>query len=116
MDTAEQEHNLRPNDVTLILRPILDSDSEWDGNFEILIAGVGPATVPEEETRELISMAMLLATVIPMMEQDVALTERIMIECAKLYGDADDVDLKRLTTKIAEFLLTETSETVGGMQ
>ena len=116
MDTSEQEHSLRPNDVTLILRPMLDSESEWDGSFEILIAGIGPSTVPEEETRELISMAMLLATVIPMMEQDVSLTERIMIECAKIYGDADDVDIRQMTAKTTSVLLTETSETVGGMQ
>lgn len=116
MDPTEQEHNLKPNDVTLILRPILDSENEWDGSFEILIAGIGPATVPEEETRDLISMAMLLATVVPMMEQDVALTERIMIECAKIYGDADDVDIRKMTAKTTPVLLTETSETVGGIQ
>lgn len=116
MDSTTQEHQLKPNDVTIILRPILTDENEWDGSFEILIAGIGPVTVPEEETRELISMAMLLATVIPMMEQDVSLTERIMIECAKIYGDADDVDIRQMTAKTTLALLTETSETVGGMQ
>jgi len=105
-----------PNDVALILRPIIVEDVEWDGNFEILISGIGPATMPEEEIRELISMAMLLATFIPMMEKDVTLTEKVMIECAKWYGDADDVDIKRMTSPHTEETLTVDSPTVGGVQ
>jgi len=100
----------------MVLRPILTEGEEWDGNFEILITGVGPTTMPEDSIRELISMAMLVATTIPMMEQDVDLTERIMIECAKLYGEADDVDIQKMIVSDTGITLTVNSKTIGGMQ
>lgn len=114
MDAPEE--SLRPNDVAMVLRPILTEGEEWDGNFEILITGVGPTTMPEDSIRELISMAMLVATTIPMMEQDVDLTERIMIECAKLYGEADDVDIQKMIVSDTGLTLTVNSKTIGGMQ
>ena len=114
MDAPEE--SLRPNDVAMVLRPILTEGEEWDGNFEILITGVGPTTMPEDSIRELISMAMLVATTIPMMEQDVDLTERIMIECAKLYGEADDVDIQKMIVSDTGLTLTVNSKTFGGMQ
>lgn len=114
MDAPEE--SLRPNDVAMVLRPILTEGEEWDGNFEILITGVGPTTMPEDSIRELISMAMLVATTIPMMEQDVDLTERIMIECAKLYGEADDVDIQKMIVSDTGITLTVNSKTIGGMQ
>ena len=114
MDASEE--SLRPNDVAMVLRPILTEGEEWDGNFEILITGVGPTTMHEDSIRELISMAMLVATTIPMMEQDVDLTERIMIECAKLYGEADDVDIQKMIVSDTGLTLTVNSKTIGGMQ
>lgn len=114
MDASEE--SLRPNDVAMVLRPILTEGEEWDGNFEILITGVGPTTMHEDSIRELISMAMLVATTIPMMEQDVDLTERIMIECAKLYGEADDVDIQKMIASDNGMTLTVNSKTFGGMQ
>jgi hypothetical protein len=114
MDTAEE--SLRPNDVAMVLRPILTEGEEWDGNFEVLITGVGPTTMRDESIRELISMAMLVATTIPMMEQDIDLTEKIMIECTKLYGEAEDVDIQKMTANDSGITLTVNSKTVGGMQ
>jgi hypothetical protein len=115
MDSTEID-NLQPNDVAMVLRPIRNDDDEWDGSFEILISGVGPVTMPEENVRELISMAMLVATTIPMMEKDSDLTEQIMIECAKFYGEADDVDIAKMLEPSGEFTLTINSKTVGGTQ
>ena len=114
MDTTEE--SLKPNDVALILRPIIVEDEQWDGNFEILITGIGPSTMPEENIRELISMAMMVATTIPMMEEDVTLTENIMKECAKLYGEADDVDIQNMLDAEDPMVLTVNSKTIGGMQ
>jgi hypothetical protein len=114
MDTPDE--SLKANDVALILRPIIVEGEEWDGNFEILITGIGPASMPEESIRELVSMAMMLATTVSMMEVDTALTDRIMTECSKLYGDVDDVDLVRLTKEDDGLTLTATSKTIGGMQ
>lgn len=114
MDAPEE--SLRPNDVAMVLRPITVANEPWDGSFEILITGIGPATMPEDNIRELISMAMLVATTIPMMEGDVDLTEKIMVECAKLYGDADDIDIQKMINEDKGHVLTYESKTVGGMQ
>ena len=114
MDPTEQP--LKPNDVALVLRPIVTEDNEWDGNFEVFITGVGPITIPEGNIRDLISIAMLVATTISMMEEDVDLTEKIMTECAKLYGDADDVDIQTMLSTEESLSLTVNSKTFGGMQ
>lgn len=82
---------IRANDVAIILRPDFEEGQEWKGNFQIIIGGYGPVTLSEDSMRELVSMAMLMATSIPMMEQDVNFTERLMELCMKVYGDADDV-------------------------
>lgn len=113
MDSTE--YPLKPNDVALVLRPIVTEDNEWDGNFEVFITGAGPVTISEENTRDLISMAMLVATTISMMEEDVDLTEKIMTECTKLYGDADDVDIQSMTSAEDGLSLTINSKTVGGV-
>jgi hypothetical protein len=114
MDSTE--YPIKPNDVALVLRPIVTEDNQWDGNFEVFITGAGPVTITEENTRDLISMAMLVATTISMMEEDVDLTEKIMTECAKLYGDADDVDIQNMIAPEEGSLLTLTSKTIGGVQ
>lgn len=114
MDTPDE--TIKPNDVALVLRPIVVDNEPWDGNFEILIAGIGPSTIPEESIRELISMAMMIATIIPLMEKDVELTEKVMIECAKLYGDADDIDIRNMIKSEDDNVLTLNSKTIGGMQ
>jgi hypothetical protein len=113
MDSTRED--MKPNDVAMILRPIIVEGEEWDGGFEVVIAGIGPITMPEDSMRELISMAMLVATTIPMMENDSELTEKIMIECAKVYGDADDVDIQTLTTTEEGLSFTIDSKTVGGV-
>lgn len=114
MDSTE--YPLKPNDVALVLRPIITDENEWDGNFEVFITGAGPITISVENIRDLISMAMLVATTIPMMEEDVDLTEKIMTECSKLYGDADDVDIQTMIATEEGLSLTVNSKTVGGMQ
>ena len=113
MDSTE--YPLKPNDIALVLRPIVTGDNEWDGNFEVFITGAGPVTITEENTRDLVSMAMLVATTISMMEEDVDLTEKIMTECTKLYGDADDVDIQNIIATEEGSILTLTSKTVGGV-
>jgi hypothetical protein len=113
MDSTE--YPLKPNDVALVLRPIVTEDNEWNGNFEVFITGAGPVTITEENTRDLISMAMLVATTISMMEEDVDLTEKIMTECTKLYGDADDVDIQTMIATEEGLSLTVNSKTVGGV-
>jgi hypothetical protein len=107
---------IHPNDVAVILRPSFEEGQDWNGNFEIIISGFGPMTMPEENVREMMSMAMLIATVIPMMEKDVKLTERIMEECAKYYGDPESVVINDDDPINDDYVLTVNSKTVGGMQ
>ena len=104
---------IHPNDVAIVLRPDYREGEEWNGNFEILISGFGPVTMPEESMRELVSMAMLVATIVPMMEQDQKLTERVTTECAKHYGEPDDVMLGDANDDV---MLTADTKCVGGMQ
>ena len=107
---------IHPNDVAIILRPDYKEGEEWSGNFEILISGFGPVTMPPESIRELISMAMLIATIVPMMEQDEKLTEQVMEACAKYYGEPDAVVVDDNTVIDDDYMLTQWSKTVGGMQ
>jgi hypothetical protein len=107
------ESPIQPNDVVIVLRPDFKEGEDWQGGFEIVIAGIGPVTMPEESMRELVSMAMLIATAVPVMEKDAKFTERLMTECAEHYGEADDV----MTSDVDnDFVLTAHTKTVGGMQ
>ena len=115
MDPTRED--MKPNDVAMILRPTIVEGEEWAGGFEVLIAGIGPITMPEDNIRDLVSTAMLVATTISMMEKDIDLTEKIMIECAKLYGDADDIDIQNMIDSVeGGSSFTINSKTVGGMQ
>lgn len=109
---------IQPNDIAIILRPEHKEGEDWNGNFEIIISGFGPVTMSEQDIRELISMAMLVATIVPMMEQDAKLTERVMMECAKYYGKADNITIMDADDDIADdgYVLTADSKTVGGVQ
>lgn len=109
------EPTIKPNDVVVILRPNFEEETEWDGVFEIIIGGFGPVTMPADSIRDLVSMAMLIATTVQMMEKDVDLTERIMAECAEYYGEADDI-IDNLNDTNDEFVLTVHTKTIGGMQ
>lgn len=102
---------IRPNDVVVILRPEYKDGDEWQGNFELIIGGYGPVTMPEDAMRDLVSMAMLLATSVPLMEQDIKFTEKLMELCMKVYGEADDVMLSNVD---GDFSIN--TKCVGGMQ
>lgn len=102
---------IRPNDVVVILRPDFKEGQEWRGNFELIIGGYGPVTMPEDSMRDLVSMAMLIATAVPMMEQDIKFTEKMMEMCMKVYGDPDDVMISNVDGS-----LTINTKCIGGMQ
>ena len=103
----------KPNDVAIILRPDYEEGREWSGNFEIIIAGVGPVSIPEDNMRDIVGMAMIMAASVPAMEEDVNITEKLMTKCAEVYGDADDVMLSGIDE---EHSLTASTKCVGGIQ
>lgn len=102
---------IRANDVVIILRPDYKEGQEWQGNFELVIGGFGPVTMPEDAMRDLVSMAMLMATSVPMMEQDINFTEKLMDLCMKVYGGADEVMLSNV-----DGTFSINTKCVGGMQ
>lgn len=105
-----------PNDVAVILRPDYKEGTDWNGGFEIIIAGFGPVTMPEDSMRDLVGMAMLIATTVPMMEKDEKLTEQVMTACAEYYGDPDNVMVDSDDVADDGFVLSADTKTVGDMQ
>jgi hypothetical protein len=98
----------KPNDVAVILRPIINKDEKWDGDFELMVCAVGPVTLAEEDMQDMVAVATLMATTVPMMEEDKAFTE-------KLYADGS-IDLGDATVVDDTHVLTQYSKTVGGVQ
>jgi len=114
MATPDQ---IEANDVAIVLRPNYNGVDKWSGDYQVLISGFGPFTLPEQNVRELISMAMLLASAVALMEKDVKYTEKLMKVCADLYGSGDDIDINELNSVNDDsFVLSSTTKTFGGMQ
>lgn len=67
----------------------------------------------EDEVRSMVSIAMMMASTISLMEEDVKLTEKVMERCAQIYTDPDDI----MTSDVDDsFTLLSTTKCVGGMQ
>jgi hypothetical protein len=115
METTDQ---IRPNDVAIVLRPDYQDSGKWEGNYQVLISGFGPFTLPEENVRELIGVAMLLASTVSLIEKDVSFAEKLMDECSRLYCNPQDIDINELNNNFndEDFVLSSTSKTYGGMQ
>lgn len=104
---------IKPNDIAIILRPDFKEEEKWEGGFEVLISGYGPFTMSEDEVRELISMAMLMASSVSLMEKDEKFTETLMTHCAEVYTDPSDIAIDDVDD---DFKLTAGTRYVGGMQ
>lgn len=102
---------IEPNDIAVILRPSIEKGKEWSGNFELLIAGYGPFSMSEDNVRELVSMAMLIASAVPMMESSVEFTEKLMEMCHRVYGSPEDV----INSSVSG-VLTNDTKCYGGLQ
>jgi hypothetical protein len=110
------ETPFNPNDVAVVLRPII-KDGKCDGDFELMVSVVGPVTLPQDEIRTLISVASLIASAVPLMEESKPFTELLMNKCEEIYEDGGYVLMSNDIfdqTKTKE--LTEDTDTVGGMQ
>ena len=104
---------IKPNDIAIILRPDAEEGKAFEGTFEILIAGYGPFNMSEDEVRSLVSIAMMMASTISLMEEDVKLTERIMERCAQIYVEPEEVMKEDIDNT---FTLLSSTKCVGGMQ
>lgn len=105
-----------PNDVAVVLRPVIEN-GKCDGNFELMVSVVGPVTIPEEEIRTLVSIASLLASAVPLMEESKPFTELLMNKCKEIYEDGGYVLMSdAIFDQTKAELLTKDTKTVGGMQ
>jgi hypothetical protein len=110
-------NQIEPNDVAIVLRPDYNGVDKWNGNYQVLISGFGPFTLPEENVREMISLAMLLASSVSLIEKDVTYAEKLFKECSTLYCSPNDIDINELNNVTDEsFMLSSTTKTFGGMQ
>jgi len=100
---------LKPNDVAVVLRPIIEDGVEWDGAFQMLVSVAGPVTLGEEPMRSLMTVASYLAAAVPLMEESKAFTELLRDRAEQLTGDVVIGD------SMAP-LLTRNTKCEGGVQ
>jgi len=116
------KNDLQPNDVAIILRPHVGEDGQWDQTFEVIISGFGPVSISKEAMDDMIGMAVLLASVVPLMESDEEIASEIQDHCSKFYAHnaiGVDYDLNHnsfadLDKDLRSFDIN--TPTVGGVQ
>jgi len=107
--------NLKSNDIALILRPII-VDGKYTNTFQVLVSGFGPITISEDDVNNLIGMATILASVIPHMEEDEALANKLVEYCGKMFGDVGDFSYNKDHDSFGDGSFTINTRTMGGMQ
>jgi uncharacterized protein YjgD (DUF1641 family) len=81
-----------PNDICIVLRPTNYSDN-WDGEFEVII-GTVENQMSKEDADSLLNTAMLMASVIPLMDQDERAAKIIERFFNKFYSESESVEFK----------------------
>ena len=111
---ATRLNKLKPNDVALVLRPHCKDGEAWDGNFQVMISGVGPVTMSEEDFASLVHIGMVIATSVQLIDEDPALADRFLEKVKANYNQSalDELD----DVKDAEFVLSKYTKTIGGVQ
>jgi hypothetical protein len=111
-----KETELRPNDVAIILRPTIQ-DGMWAGDFEVLVSGFGPVTLKKEHMDDMIGMGVLIASVVPFMEEHEDIAKQIMEHCDKYYSHVAEVEYDPNHNSFSDtFVLTADTVTQGGKQ
>jgi hypothetical protein len=111
----ETSTSLKPNDIALILRPTI-VDGKYQNNFQVLVSGFGPLTISEDDVNNLIGMATILASVIPHMEEDEALANKLVEYCGKMFADVGDISYNANHDSFGDGSFTINTKTVGGIQ
>lgn len=111
----ESSTSLKPNDIALILRPTI-VDGKYQNNFQVLVSGFGPLTISEDDVNNLIGMATILASVIPHMEEDEALANKLVEYCGKMFADVGDISYNANHDSFGDGSFTINTKTVGGIQ
>ena len=111
---ATNRNKLKPNDVALVLRPHCKDGEAWDGNFQVMISGVGPVTMSEEDFASLVHIGMVIATTVQLIDEDPALADRFIERVKANYNQSAIEELEDV--KDAEFVLSKYTKTIGGVQ
>jgi len=107
--------SLKPNDIALILRPTI-VDGIYQNNFQVLVSGFGPITISEDDVNNLIGMATILASVIPHMEEDDKLANKLVEYCGKMFADVGDISYNSDHNSFDDGSFTINTKTIGGIQ
>jgi len=107
--------SLKPNDIALILRPTI-VDGEYANNFQVLVSGFGPITIAQDDIDNLLGMAMILASVIPHMEKDSDLADKLVEYCGKCFAEIGDFAYNADHDSFGDGSFTIDTKTIGGMQ
>jgi len=95
------------NDVCIVLRPT-DYGPDWDGEFEVII-GTVENKMTDEDYDLLLNTAMLMASVIPLMDQDERARKIIERFFHRFYEESENVAFSHDD----EYTLTPRTKTVG---
>ena len=111
---ATSKNKLMPNDVAVVLRPHYKKGEKWEGNFQVMISGVGPVTMDEEDFASLVHIGMVIATTVQLIDEDPALADRFIERVKANYNQSAIEELDDV--KDAEFVLSKYTKTIGGVQ
>lgn len=110
---ASNSNGMKPNDVAIIFRPNIVEGKRWDGDFGLMITGIGPVTMNEEDFTDLVNVAMTISAFVPLIEEDKKLATLAISKLKEL-----DVESTSALSKASDdsFVLNKHTRTVGGMQ
>jgi hypothetical protein len=102
---------LLPNDVVVILRPSV-VDNEWDGSFDVMVSGIGPITIAPKDMDKMVGMGVVLASVVPLLENDRETAQIIINHCNKNFSELGDFEYDVPNTGV----LNKDTKCTGGLQ
>lgn len=108
----ESTTTLMANDVAVILRPVM-LNGKWAGSFDVMVSGIGPITLEIAEMESMVGMGVLLASVVPLLEKDSELADKVMTHCNENYADIGEFSLE---DDLGVDELTISTRCVGGLQ
>lgn len=111
----ESSTSLKPNDIALILRPTI-VDGVYTKSFQVLVSGFGPLTISQDETDNLVGMAMILAATVQYMQEDEKLAYKLVEYCGKLFSDVGEFAYNPDHDSFDDGSFTVDTKTIGGMQ
>ena len=69
------EFKTRPEDFTVRVRPILNSNSDWTGEIDVVIITSPKNDMSDDDYYQVMHICKMISSVIPLMEKDIRLRE-----------------------------------------